>query len=345
MKDRKMDIKQAITHVVDGHDLSEPAAEAVMEQVMTGKATNAQIGGLLIALRLKGETVEEVTGFARAMRRRATPVPSQQLLLADTCGTGGDARGTVNISTMAAFVAAGAGLAISKHGNRSVSSRCGSADVLEELGVNLDLTPKRVGACIDRAGIGFLYAPMLHPAMKYAVGPRREMGVRTVFNILGPLTNPAGAQVQVLGVYDRDLTETMARVLAALGSQAAYVVHGADGLDELSTTGPNRISQLTMGKIRTFTLDPLDYGIPRAELEDLKGGDAQQNATAFRRVLGRVRGPHRDVVLLNAAACLVVGKIADDLREGLALAAASIDSGAARGKLDTLIAISNNGNA
>jgi len=340
-----MDIKQAITHVVEGNDLAEPAAESVMEQIMTGKATSAQIGGLLIALRLKGETVEEVTGFARAMRRRATPVRSQRPLLADTCGTGGDARGTINISTMAAFVAAGAGLAVSKHGNRSVSSQCGSADVLQALGVNLDLTPERVGACIDRVGIGFLYAPMLHPAMKYAIGPRREMGVRTVFNILGPLTNPAGAQVQVLGVYDEDLTETMARVLGALGSRAAYVVHGADGLDELSTTGPNRISQLKNGRVRTFVLDPLEFGIPRAELEDLRGGDAEQNATAFRRVLDGGLGPHRDVVLLNAAACLVVGGIADNLRRGLELAAESIDTSAARGKLDALIAISNNGNA
>jgi anthranilate phosphoribosyltransferase len=339
-----MDIKQAINHVVEGNDLTEPEAESVMDQIMTGVATDAQIGGLLVALRLKGETAKEVAGFAKAMRRQATTVPAQRKPLADTCGTGGDATGTINISTLAAFVAAGAGLAVSKHGNRSVSSQCGSADVLQELGAKLDLTPEQVGACIDEIGIGFLFAPLLHPAMKHAVGPRREMGVRTVFNILGPLTNPAGAQVQVLGVYDQNLTETMAHVLAALGSQAAYVVHGADGLDELSTTGPNKVSHLVDGEVRTFTLDPLEFGIPRAELDDLKGGDAKQNAVSFRSVLDGDPGPHRDVVLLNAAACLLIGQLADSLPTALALAAESIDSGAARGKLHALIKISNNGN-
>jgi anthranilate phosphoribosyltransferase len=246
---------------------------------------------------------------------------------------------------MAAFVVAGAGLAVSKHGNRSVSSQCGSADVLQELGVKLDLEPEQVGACIDAIGIGFLFAPRLHPAMKHAIGPRREMGVRTVFNILGPLTNPAGAQLQVLGVYDQNLTETMARVLAALGTQAAYVVHGADGLDELSTTGPNRVSHLADGQVRTYTLDPLNYGIPRAQLDELKGGDAEKNAVSFRRVLDGDRGPHRDIVLLNAAACLFIAGLAESLQGGLTLAAESIDSGAARAKLDALIKISNNGAA
>jgi anthranilate phosphoribosyltransferase len=340
-----MDIKQAITHVVEGDDLSESAAEMVMEQIMTGQATNAQIGGLLIALRLKGETVEEVTGFARAMRRKATPVRPSQPLLADTCGTGGDARGTINISTMAAFVVAGAGLAVSKHGNRSVSSQCGSADVLQALGVRLELTPEQVANCIDKVGIGFLYAPMLHPAMKYAIGPRREMGVRTVFNILGPLTNPARAQVQVLGVYDGELTEMMARVLGALGSQGALVVHGADGLDELSTTGPNKVTQLKNGHVRTFTLDPRSLGLPPARLSDLKGGNAEENAAVFQDVLDGKPGPQRDVVLLNAAACLVVGGQAADLAQGVSLAAHSIDSGAARAKLDALVAYSINGSA
>lgn len=340
-----MDIKQAINHSVAGNDLTEAQAESVMEQIMTGGATDAQIGGLLVALRLKGETADEITGFARAMRRQATSVPANRSPLADTCGTGGDEKGTINISTMAAFVAAGAGLAVSKHGNRSVSSQCGSADVLQELGVKLDLEPGQVGACIDEIGIGFLYAPRLHPAMKHAIGPRREMGVRTVFNILGPLTNPAGAQVQVLGVYDRNLTETMANVLAALGTHAAYVVHGADGLDELSTTGRNQVSHLADGQVRTYTLDPLKYDIPRARLDELKGGDAEKNAVSFRRVLDGDRGPHRDIVLLNAAACLLVGGLADSLQGALALAAESIDSGAARGKLDALIKISNNGAA
>jgi anthranilate phosphoribosyltransferase len=338
-----MDIKEAIAHVVEGHDLTESTAETVMQQIMGGQATTAQIGGLLIALRLKGETVEEVTGFARVMRRNAIPVRPRQCFLADTCGTGGDGRGTINISTMAAFVVAGAGLAVSKHGNRSVSSKCGSADVLKALGVQLELSPEQVAACIDQVGIGFLFAPLLHPAMKHAIGPRREMGVRTVFNILGPLTNPAGAQVQVLGVYDPTLTETMARVLDALGSQAAFVVHGADGLDELSTTGPNTVAHLDKGRIQTFTLDPLDLGLPRAELCDLEGGDAQENAAIFRAVLDGKPGPQRDVVLLNSAACLVVGGLAPDFSAGLSLAAQSIDSGAARAKLHAMVAFSNKG--
>jgi anthranilate phosphoribosyltransferase len=338
-----MDIKQAIADVVDGKDLTETEAELVMEQIMAGQTTNAQIGGLLIALRLKGETVEEVTGFARAMRRNAIPVRSRHRLLVDTCGTGGDGHGTVNISTMAAFVVAGGGLAVSKHGNRSVSSKCGSADVLQALGVRLDLSPEQIGACIDNVGIGFLFAPTLHPAMKHAIGPRREMGVRTVFNILGPLTNPAAAQVQVLGVYDPDLTEMVARVLCALGSQAAIVVHGADGLDELSNTGVNRVTQLRNGRIETFTVDPRDLGLPRAKLSDLQGGDAHDNAGVFRAVLKGVRGPIRDVVLLNSAACFVASGSANDLASGLSLAAHSIDSGAAAAKLDQLVAFSNNG--
>jgi anthranilate phosphoribosyltransferase len=338
-----MVIKQAIAQVVEGNSLSAADAEAVMEQIMTGQASDAQIGGLLIALRLKGETVEEVTGFARAMRRNAIPVNSRHKLLVDTCGTGGDGRGTINISTMAAFVVAGAGLAVSKHGNRSVSSKCGSADVLQSLGVRLDLSPEEVGACIDQIGIGFLFAPMLHPAMKHAIGPRREMGVRTVFNVLGPLTNPAAARVQVLGVYAPSLTEMMARVLRALGSEAAMVVHGADGLDELSTTGPNRVTRLKAGRIETYTVDPLDLGLPRADLADLLGGDAGKNAAIFREVLAGAPGPKRDVVLLNSSACLLASGVATDLRHGLSLAAQSIDSGAARTKLDQLVAFSDNG--
>lgn len=333
-----MNIQQALAHVLDRNSLSAGQAEMVMEQIMTGEATPAQIGGFLIALRTKGETVDEVTGFARAMRRNAVPVRPRGGLLVDTCGTGGDGAGTFNISTTAAFVVAGAGLSVAKHGNRSVSSRCGSADVLEALGVNLDLRPEDVAACIDAVGIGFLYAPRLHPAMKHAIGPRREMGVRTVFNILGPLTNPAGAEVQVLGVYDGALTEMMAQVLASLGSRAAFVVHGADGLDELSTTGVNRVAQLRDGKVRTFTLDPLDLGMPRATLADLAGGDAADNAALTRAVLAGAPGPGRDVVLLNAAAALMAGGLAAGLREGLALAAESVDAGAARAKLSQLVA-------
>lgn len=338
-----MDIKEAIARLLENRDLTEAEAEAVMGQIMTGQATPAQIGGFLIALRLKGETVEEVTGFARAMRRNAISVCPGHPRLVDTCGTGGDGAHTFNISTVAAFVVAGAGLSVAKHGNRSVSSNCGSADVLEALGVRLELSPDKVADCIDEVGIGFLYAPRFHPAMKHAIGPRREMGVRTVFNILGPLTNPAGAQAQVLGVYDGALTEMMARVLGSLGSQAAFVVHGADGLDELSTTGPNQVTRLQDGQVNTFTLDPLELGLPRATLSDLKGGDAEENGAIACAVLDGEAGPRRDVVLLNASAALVAGGSADDLAEGLSLAAQSIDSGAARARLDALVAFTNNG--
>jgi anthranilate phosphoribosyltransferase len=338
-----MNIKEAIARLLENQDLTEAEAEAVMEQIMTGQTTPAQIGGFLVALRLKGETVEEVTGFARAMRRNAISVCPCQSFLVDTCGTGGDGAHTFNISTAAAFVAAGAGLAVAKHGNRSVSSKCGSADVLETLGVCLELSPEKVAACIDEVGIGFLFAPRLHPAMKHAIGPRREMGVRTVFNILGPLTNPAGAQAQVLGVYDGALTEMIAQVLGSLGSQAAFVVHGADGLDELSTTGPNQVAQLRDGYVKTFTLDPLELGLPRATLSDLKGGDAEENGAIARAILDGEPGPRRDVVLLNTSAALVAGGVADDLADGLGMAARSIDSGAARAKLDALIAFTNNG--
>ena len=339
-----MDIKQAIGHVLAGNNLTEANAEAVMGQIMAGQATPAQIGGFLIALRVKGETVAEVTGFARAMRQYAVAVRPRCGLLVDTCGTGGDGAGTFNISTTAAFVVAGAGLAVAKHGNRSVSSRCGSADVLQALGVNLDLPPQAVADCIDEVGIGFLFAPRFHPAMKHAIGPRREMGVRTVFNILGPLTNPAGAQVQVLGVYDGALTEPIARVLGSLGSRAAFVVHGAGGLDELSTTGPNRVSQLQNGQVHTFSLDPQALGLPRAAPADLLGGDVEENAALTRAVLEGEPGPRRDVVLLNSAAALVAGGVATDLRQGLALGACSIDSGAARARLQALVAFTNNGN-
>ena len=338
-----MDIREAISDLVEGQSLTEFEANEVMEQIMTGRATPAQIGGFLIALRQKGETVAEVTGFARAMRRNALAIQSHHPLVVDTCGTGGDGRCTFNISTTAALVVAGAGLPVAKHGNRSVSSMCGSADVLGELGVHLDLPHEKVAACIDEVGIGFLFAPSFHPAMKHAIGPRREMGVRTVFNLLGPLTNPAGAQVQVLGVYDGALTEMMAQVLNALGSRGAFVVHGADGLDELSTTGPNRVTRLEDGRVRTYSLDPRNLGLPRATLDDLKGGDARENAALIRDVLDGEPGARRDVVLLNAAACLVAGKAANDLPQGLVLAAESIDSGAARAKLASLVAFGNNG--
>ncbi|MBN1875095.1 MAG: anthranilate phosphoribosyltransferase [Anaerolineae bacterium] len=338
-------IREAISQLLEGKSLSLVQAESVMDQVMRGEATPAQIAGFLVALRVKGETVEEITGCARAMRHAAVKVTPQQDGLIDTCGTGGDRAGTFNISTTTAFVAAGAGLRVAKHGNRSVSSKSGSADVLSALGVNLDLTPEQVAACIDEVGIGFLFAPKLHPAMKYAIGPRRELGVRTVFNILGPLTNPAGAKAQLLGVYDGSLTGVMANVLKSLGARAAYVVHGHGGLDELTTTGLNRVSRFgvggTNGQVITETLDPRDLGFNVAAPETLLGGEPEENAAITRAILaGEDRGPKRDVVLLNAAAALLVGGIATDLQEGVAKATESIDSSAALGILEKLVTYS-----
>jgi anthranilate phosphoribosyltransferase len=338
-------IREAIRKLLDKQSLTVQEAEGVMDQIMSGDATPAQIAGFLIALRVKGETVDEITGCARAMRRAAVRVTPQQPYLLDTCGTGGDGAGTFNISTTTAFVAAGAGLHVAKHGNRSVSSRSGSADVLTALGVNLDLTPEQVAGCLDETGIGFLYAPKLHPAMRHAIGPRRELGVRTVFNVLGPLTNPAGAQAQLLGVYDPALTETMARVLHDLGSRAAYVVHGHGGLDELTTTGPNRVSSFGLNGrpgVHTETLDPRSLGLSMAQPEDLLGGEPKENAQITRDVLsGADCGPRRDVVLLNAAAALHVGGLAGDMQAGIACAQESIDGGAALRTLDAMIAYTN----
>jgi anthranilate synthase/phosphoribosyltransferase len=334
-----MSIQEAIAKVIDRQDLTEAEAESAMTQIMQGQATPAQIGAFLTALRMKGESVSEIAGCARAMRRSAVPVrPHRSEILVDTCGTGGDGAGTFNISTTAAFVVAGAGQPVAKHGNRSISSQCGSADVLEALGVKLDLTPEQVAACVDEVGIGFLFAPRLHPAMKHAVGPRRELGVRTIFNLLGPLTNPASAPAQVLGVYDPALTETLARVLGALGGKAAFVVHGAGGLDELTTTGPNRISALRDGRVETRTFDPADLGFSRAHPSDLRGGDAQENAAITREILsGKLDGARHDVVVLNAAAALVASGRAHTLPEGIRLAKHSLGSGAAQRVLDQLI--------
>ena len=338
-------ITNAISQLLEAQPLTEKEAEAVMEQIMGGEATPAQIAGFLVALRIKGETVDEIVGCARAMRRAAVRVPRTRDTVVDTCGTGGDRAGTFNISTTAAFVVAGAGLGVAKHGNRSVSSKSGSADVLEALGVNLDLTPEQIGQAVDEVGIGFLFAPRLHPAMRYAIGPRRELGVRTVFNILGPLTNPAGAEAQLLGVYDPELTESMARVLKGLGSQAACVVHGHGGLDELSTTGPNRISTFGLGAsngdVVTETLDPESLGFARVEREALLGGTPEDNAQITRDILaGTDRGPRRDVVVLNAAAALWAGDAEPDLASGVKSAERSIDTGAALRALEGLIAFS-----
>jgi len=334
-----MTIRDAIAKVLEGCSLSEEEAQAAMTQIMHGQATPAQIGAFLTALRLKGETVAEITGCARAMRHSAVRVcPRRKDTLVDTCGTGGDGTGTFNISTTAAFVVAGAGQPVAKHGNRSISSHCGSADVMEALGLQLDLTAEQIAACIDEIGIGFLFAPLLHPAMKHAIGPRRELGIRTIFNLLGPLTNPARAAVQVLGVYDARLTETLAYVLAALGCRAAFVVHGAGGMDELTTCGPNRISALRDGHIETYTLDPIELGFARADPQDLRGGDAQENAAIIRDILsGKLQGAPRDVTLLNAAAALIAAGQASDFGEGIQLARHSIDSGAAQRVLAQLV--------
>ncbi len=329
-------MKGAIAKVIEGQDLSRAEAEGVMGQIMAGEATPAQIGAFLTGLRMKGETIEEIVGCATAMRNAAVRVEPKRTDLIDTCGTGGDGAHTFNISTTTAFVVAGAGLGVAKHGNRSVSSKCGSADLLQALGVNLDITAQQVADCIDEVGIGFLFAPSLHPAMKYAIGPRREMGIRSIFNILGPLTNPANASTQIMGVFDGSLTEPLANVLREMGGKAAFVVHGADGLDELSTTGVNRVSSFSNGVVRTYELDPSDLGLPKATLADLAGGDPEENARLSRAVLAGERGPRRDVVLLNAAAALVVGGAAHDLHEGLARAVESISSGRSLRKLDSL---------
>jgi anthranilate phosphoribosyltransferase len=344
-------ITEAVRALVEGRDLTRIEAAAAMEAIMSGAATNAQIAAFLTALRMKGETVEELIGFAQVMRQKAVKVRTHagdlvaatgtdREMLIDTCGTGGDASGTFNVSTATAFVVAGAGLKVAKHGNRSVSSLCGSADVVETLGINIELTPAQVARCVDEAGIGFLYAPLLHTAMKHVMAARREMGIRTVFNMLGPLTNPAGANAQVIGVYSETLTEPLACVLAELGTIRAFVVHGADGLDEISNTGESRISEVHEGVVRNSGVRPEDFGMPRASIRDLQGGDREENAQIIRQVLGGEQGPRRDIVLMNAAAALVVGGKARELKEGVGLAAQSIDAGAAARKLAQLVALS-----
>jgi anthranilate phosphoribosyltransferase len=333
-------IKEALSKIVSGNNLTSTEAREVMREIMHGQATSAQIGAFLTALRMKGETADEIAGCALAMRESAIAVKPKRNQLVDTCGTGGDGSGTFNISTTVAFVASGAGLAVAKHGNRSVSSRCGSADLLQALGVNLELSPEQIAQCIDEVGIGFLFAPKLHPAMKHALAPRKEIGLRTIFNILGPLSNPAQAKRQLLGVYHSDLTELMAEVLRALGAEHAFVVHGADGLDELSVTGQNKVSRLYNGYIETYHLDPEELGLPRAKLIDLAGGTIGDNAETTRALLEGKRGPKRDVVLLNAAAVLIAGGKASSFSEGLVLAAEAIDNGSAQRKLHQLVEFS-----
>ncbi len=332
-------LKQAIKKTTDGKDLSQLEMEAAMDEIMTGNATPAQIGSLLTALKMKGETVAEITGAATVMRRKAVPLPVQNdgTPLIDTCGTGGDGAGTFNISTTVAFILAGAGLRVAKHGNRSVSSSCGSADVLRELGADLDQAPESVGKCINSTGFGFLFAPMFHRAMKHAAGPRQELGIRTLFNILGPLTNPAGAAYQLLGVYHPDLTEPIAWALHGLGTRSAMVVHGMEGLDEISLSSPTKISRLKDENVITTQFEPSEVGLSACSLDKIKGGSSAENARHLLDVLEGKSGPRRDVALINAAAALVVAEVADDLKEGLQVATEAVDSGKARQKLDEFL--------
>lgn len=347
-----MTITEAIKNVVDLRDLTASEAESVLEQIMTGQCTDAQIASLLTAMRMKGETVEELTGFARVMRKRASPVRprssvsaaiggTEREALIDTCGTGGDVSGSFNVSTATAFVVAGAGVRVAKHGNRSVSSQCGSADVVEALGIKIEIPPERIARSIDEVGIGFLHAPLLHGAMKYVALARKQMGIRTIFNMLGPLTNPAGANTQVIGVYAARLTELLAEVLGNLGAARALVVHGMDGMDEITITSQTKVTELKDGRRRTYTIQPEDFGLKRATLAEIQGGDARRNAEIIINLLTGEAGPRRDIVLLNAAAAFVASSKAADFAEGIKLAADSIDSGKAMGKLQGLIEFTN----
>ncbi|HTA51765.1 MAG TPA: anthranilate phosphoribosyltransferase [Candidatus Acidoferrum sp.] len=341
-------IQEAIEIVRAGEDLSRADADAAMEAILAGRASDAEIIALLSGLRAKGESLDEVVGFATAMRRHATPIfpPGHSMAdeaLVDTCGTGGDVSGTFNISTAAAFVVAGAGVRVAKHGNRSISSRCGSADVLEQLGVRIDLPPEGMARSIAEVGIGFLFAPAVHAATRHAMAARRELKTRTIFNLLGPLTNPASASAQVVGVYDAGVTDLMALALGELGVRRAFVVHGADGLDEISISGETRVSELRNGLVRNYRATPEDFGLNRAPLDSIRGGDANENAEIIHRILGRSllyreHTPHRDIVLANASAALVAAGRAADFRDGRDVAAQSIDSGAAREKLDAFVA-------
>ena len=334
-------IKEAIAQLVGGHSLTMDEASTVMNEIMEGSATPAQFGAFVTALRLKDETVEEIAGFARTMRSKALRVSIPEPVV-DTCGTGGDGKGTFNISTTAAFVVAACGLKVAKHGNRAMSSQCGSADVLEVLGVKIDLNPEQVQKCLEKVGIGFMLAPVFHPAMKYAAAPRKEVGIRTVFNILGPLTNPAGVSAQVLGVPEKNLTVKMATVLKMLGCQHGLVVHGEDGLDEITITGKTYVAELKNGSVRNFEVTPEDFGLPRAKPDSLKGGSAQDNAKLLRSILSGKKGAQRDIVLMNAAAALVAGDKVTTLGQGITLAAQAIDNGKALQKVEELISFSHN---
>lgn len=334
--------KDFLNRLVEGKDLREDEASEAMSSIMDGKALPTQIASFLTALRMKGETVQEITGFARAMRAQALSIRAMNgECVVDTCGTGGDGNNTFNISTAVAFVAAGHGLTVAKHGNRSVSSRCGSADVLETLGVNINLSPEKVQKCLQEIGIAFLFAPLFHPAMMHAIGPRREMGIRTVFNLLGPLTNPAGANVQIIGVYRKDLIGPIAEVLRNLGCKGGLVVHGEDHCDEMSITGKTFISQLRRGRIESYEFAPEDIGLKRRTLEQIQGGTAQENANILLEILKGAQGPRREVVLLNASAVFMAAERVSNLRDGIEMAEESINSGRAMRKLKELIQFTN----
>ena len=329
-------IQQAIQDLLDGHDLGRDGSREVMGEIMRGEATPAQIGGFLVAFRAKGETADEIAGCAEAMREHVLPVVTGRDDLVDTAGTGGDGACTLNISTAAAIVAAAAGAAVAKHGNRAVSSASGSADVLEALGFQLELPPDRIARSIDELGFGFMFAPLHHPAMRHAAPVRREVATRTVFNVLGPLTNPAGARCQIVGVYAPELVRTLAEVLVRLGARRAFVVHGAYGVDELSPAGPNLVCEVVDGAVSERTIDPVELGVERCNPEELRGGDPQENAEAIRAVFRGADGGRRNAILLNAAGAIAAGGLAADLREGLELARMAVDSGAAAERLDQL---------
>jgi anthranilate phosphoribosyltransferase len=337
-----MNIREAITKVVCFENLTERQTRDVFGEIMSGKATPSQIGAFITALRMKGETVEEITGAAKVMREKALKIKVRGTVL-DTCGTGGSGINRFNISTTVAFVLAGCGVKVAKHGNRSASSHCGSADVLEQLGVKLDVSAKKVEKCIKEINIGFLFAPLFHGAMKYAVNPRREIGIRTIFNILGPLCNPASATCQVLGVYDESLTVTIAKVLKNLGTKRAFVAHGSDRLDEVTIAGKTKIVELRNGKIKSYSVSPGTFGFKKAALNTIKGGSAKENAKAVKSVLMGETGPRRDVVLMNSSVALVAAGKAKNFKEGVRLAARSIDSAKALEKLEQLIKITNKG--
>jgi anthranilate phosphoribosyltransferase len=330
-------IQELMARLLDGHDLTREQARDAMHEIMRGEATPAQIAGYLVALRAKGETADEIAGSAEAMRDHVLPVQPRRADLVDTAGTGGDGKHTLNISTAAALVAAAAGAGVAKHGNRAASSQTGSADVLEALGFELDLPPDRIARSIDELGFGFMFAQAHHPAMKHAAPVRRDLGTRTVFNVLGPLTNPARARAQVVGVYSASLVRPIAEALAQLGARRAFVVHGADGIDELSPTGPNHVCEVVDGGVRERTIDPEELGVERCSVGELAGGAPHENAELIRRVLAGEPGGRRTAVLLNAAGAIAAGGHAEDLREGLELARQAIDSGAAAARLEELV--------